>query len=197
MLPQESQESGEVHLQTKIVPKGSCKILLHIFPGSSDSICSIGECWHILTIAWSWSEQWRIQRGTFYCMVEQGSTRWRVSDLAWWSAWWRFGGDSLAGQIWTKADRPPYSALNGHLPQLLISDFPPGFSHQIRFHENLWGHALTGFCRTIVSNRFNISGETPLKFNERTTLVTLLQGFGIFCHRIGGFAPKCILARKI
>ena len=46
-------------------------------------------------------------------------------------------GESGDRQIWTKADRPPYSALNGHLPQLLISD-SRGFSHQIRFLENLW-----------------------------------------------------------
>ena len=34
MLPQESQESGEVHLQIEVLPLGSCQILWHIIPGS-------------------------------------------------------------------------------------------------------------------------------------------------------------------
>ena len=93
--------------------------------------------------------------------------------------------ESLWRQIGTKADRPPYSALNSHLPQLLISDFPDFLTKSdfTKTYEDK--DRPTGFHRN------------PLRFNERTTLVTLLQGFGMFCHKIGGFAPKCIPARTL
>ena len=126
------------------------------------------ECWrilgHIIAAGGGGETRW-----TFYCMlccivVLQSSGQLDTPKKY-------HCRESRDRQIWTKADRPPYSALNGHLPQLLISD-SRGFSHQIRFLENLWrpGRSHQHISALLCTIRFQDYVD-PRIFNERTLLV--------------------------
>ena len=114
------------------------ELVLHVIPGMGAN-CTVDldldlECWRILghIIAAGGGDQVDILlHALLHCCAPKQWTAGHSKEIP-----LHCLGESGDRQIWTKADRPPYSALNGHLPQLLISD-SRGFSHQIRFLENL------------------------------------------------------------